>query len=212
LKNRARAIVAVSEYDRRNLIAEDIDSNVVMIRNGIVAVRVARRLKLPVDPAQKTVLTIARTDPPKRYALFEEIARLLPHYNFVWIGNRTTPPDPPANVRLMGEIPDAAKYYALADLCLLASDYEGLPMTIIEAMSLARPVVASDVGGVGEIVRNGQNGYCLRNDAGPFAEKIALILKNDTLARDMGRRSKKIFEAELTASKMVESYLKIYRS
>jgi glycosyltransferase involved in cell wall biosynthesis len=214
LKGRTRAIVAVSEYDRRNLAEEGIVRNVVTIRNGIepIANNELRIMGEQFDPHKKTVLTIARTDPPKRYPLFEEVAHALPHYNFVWIGNRTAPPDPLPNVTLLGEIPAAGRYYAAADLCMLASDYEGLPMTIIEAMSLARPVVASDVGGVSEIVRDGENGFCVDNTHAAFAEKISLILENDSLRRRLGRRSKKIFEAELTASKMVEQYLKVYQS
>ncbi len=228
LRGRAKAIVAVSDYDHRNLLAEGIDRNVVTVYNGIAPVgeerppsgretaehpgREERTPSLPVDRNKKTILTIARIDPQKKYPLFAEVARTLPEYNFVWIGNRVFPPDPPANVCLLGEIPGAAKYYALADLCLLPSNYEGLPMTIIEAMSSAKPVVASNVGGISEIVNDGENGYCIENDVDLFVEKIVEILENGELHRAMSLKSKQIFDSRLTVGKMAENYLKIYRS
>jgi glycosyltransferase involved in cell wall biosynthesis len=213
LKNRARVIVAVSEYDRRNLAEEGIDGNVVTIYNGIAPVKKSDRTKnWPVERGKKTVLTIARTDPPKRYDLFERIARALPRHNFVWIGNRTAPLNPPANLFALGEIPDAARFYSDADLCVLPSDFEGLPMTIIEAMSAGLPVVASRVGGISEIVRNDENGYTVVNTVSAFAERIDQILSHPDTARQMGLASKAIFEAELNSAKMVEKYLNLYQS
>jgi glycosyltransferase involved in cell wall biosynthesis len=212
LKKRAKAIVAVSEYDHSNLLDEGIDRNVFTVYNGILPVETDHSIEIPVDTRKKTVMTIARIDPQKKYSLFEELARTLPQYNFVWIGNRIVPPDQPNNVFCLGEIPNAARYYALADLCLLPTNYEGLPMTIIEAMSLAKPVVASDVGGISEIVLNGENGYCVENETGLFVEKIMEILENKELYHSMCQKLKQIFETRLTVGKMVENYLKLYRS
>ena len=79
----------------------------------------------------------------------------------------------------MGNIPNAGMYNSIADLFLLPSNYEGLPMVILEAMSFGKPVVASDVGGISEIVTNDWNGYALRNEASLFAEKIKYILENE---------------------------------
>jgi len=212
LKNRTKAIVAVSCYDYKNLTSENIKQNVFTVYNGVAPVILNKSLTLPVIPNKKIILTIARIDPQKKYSLFEDVARLLPQYNFVWIGNKTTPLNPPQNVFCLGEIHNASPYNALADLCLLPSNYEGLPMTIIEAMSIAKPVVASNVGGISEIVRNSENGYCLENDAELFAEKIVEILENKELYGKMSQKSTQIFEEQLTIEKMVEQYLKIYQS
>jgi glycosyltransferase involved in cell wall biosynthesis len=95
---------------------------------------------------------------------------------------------------------------------MLPSNYEGLPMVIIEAMSCGVPVVASDVGGVSEIVRNDINGYTLPNRAELFAEKIEEILSNDDLYARMSKSALEIFERELTIDKMVEGYMSVYRS
>lgn len=209
LSNRTKAIVAVSKYDYRNLMKEGIKNNIFTIHNGILPVFKDDTIVLP-NPQKKTILTIARIAPPKKYSLFEEIAILLPQYDFVWIGNKTKPENPPFNVYCLGEIKNASRYYALADLCLLPSNYEGLPMTIIEAMNFGKPVVASDVGGISEIVRNNENGFVLENNSELFVEKIKYILENDDICHAFGEKSKQIFERELTSELMVKKYLEIY--
>jgi glycosyltransferase involved in cell wall biosynthesis len=78
----------------------------------------------------------------------------LPQYGFVWIGNQEEMNDLPANCHFIGNIPNAGAYCRFADVFCLPSDYEGLPMVILEAMSFGKPVVASDVGGIKEIVLN----------------------------------------------------------
>lgn len=93
---------------------------------------------------------------------------------------------------------------------MLPSNYEGLPMTIIEAMSYGKPVVASNVGGVSEIVRDGINGYALQNEENLFVEKIQEILGNQEIYSKMSKKAKEIFETELSVEYMTKEYLKIY--
>jgi glycosyltransferase involved in cell wall biosynthesis len=151
--------------------------------------------------------------PQKLPKLFIDVARLLPDYGFVWIGNLeevTEYGTLPENCHFMGNIPNAGAYCSQANLFMLASNYEGLPMVIIEAMSMGLPVVASDVGGVSEIVRNGENGYVLENDAQMFARRICEILEDEQKCKTFGDRSLQIFREELTVERMVEGYMKIY--
>lgn len=211
LKNRLKAIVAVSNYDYKNLYAENIRKNVYTVYNGITPVKTDPTIQASWDLTKKTILTIARIDPPKDFLLFIQTAKLLPQYNFIWIGNREIPQiDLPGNVSCLGEIPDASRYYYFADLCMLPSNYEGLPITIIEAMSCGKPVVASNVGGISEIVINGQTGYSLLNEAHSFAKKIEQILEDPVLYKTLSENAKQLFSHKLTVNKMVEQYLEIY--
>lgn len=135
---------------------------------------------------------------------------MLPQYAFVWIGNKEPVEGTPDNVYFLGNISNAARYVSIADLFVLPSNYEGLPIVIIEAMSLGKPVVASDVGGVSELVHNGVNGYALENNAALFAEKISCILENREVYDAMSKASKEIYEKDFTVDKMVDGYKNVY--
>lgn len=206
-----KAVVAVSCYDKKNLIAESIKNNLSIVYNGASVPEVNKPVsfRLP-DKYKKTVLCVARISPQKNCALFLKVASLLPEYAFVWIGNQEKVCEHPDNVFFMGNIPNAAVYGSIADVFLLPANYEGLPIVIIEAMSHGCPVVASDVGGVSELVHNDVNGYALDNRAELFAEKIKYILENEQVRDSMSKASKEMYEKNFTVDKMVDGYKGVY--
>lgn len=214
LQTRCAAIVGVSKYDKENLLNEGINKSVSFVYNGILKPK-----ELACDDPFKSlgsnprVLCIARLSPPKKHILFLQVAKLLPHVKFIWIGNLKEPDfDVPSNVSFLGNIPNAGSYIQFVDMLMLPSNYEGLPMVIIEAMAMSKPIIASNVGGVSEIVRNGVNGYALCNQPELFAEKIAQLLDNKELYSDFCTSSYSIFQQELTVNKMVDGYLAIYKN
>lgn len=213
LQNYCRAIAGVSVYDRNKMLEEGIKNNVQVVYNGISV-----PCKLGGDPFEemreykRKVLCIARLSPPKDVGLFLKVAGLLPQYAFIWIGNQYEyTQEHPSNVFFMGSLPNAGAYNEYADLFMLSSNYEGLPMTIIEAMSFGKPVVASNVGGISEIVVNGENGYTVENIPDVFAEKIEYILENSDIYNQFSRNALERFKEDLTVDKMVGEYLKIYK-
>lgn len=205
-----KAIVGVSKYDEKWLKYEGIIRNVCVIYNGVNKLE----KKIPQLPfmelKRKNILCIARLSPQKRTDLFLEVASLLPEYNFIWIGNQHAVDEHTQNVYFLGNIPNASVYNQIADLFILPSNYEGLPMVIIEAMSYGCPIVASNVGGISEIVRNGQNGYVVNNDAKEFSEKIRDILEDEEKHSKFSENSYHLFQEQLTVQKMVESYVELY--
>ena len=116
------------------------------------------------------------------------------------------------HVFFMGNLPNAGAYNQFVDLFILPSNYEGLPMVIIEAMSFGKPIVASNVGGISEIVNDGYNGYALENNASLFVDKIKFILENKSVYESFSINSKNKYTQELTADIMTERYLKLYKS
>jgi len=178
------AIAAVSEYDARNLASCGIRRKVRVIRNGVPDWGKARPgdegIAAEIERARASggaVLSIARLAPPKRFDLYRAAARLLPGATFFWIGNETEPEAGrlPPNVRMLGGLPDAGAYARCADVLALFSDYEGLPMSILESLSCGTPVVASKVGGIGEALA-GIYGETVENDAVAAAEALARYL------------------------------------
>ena len=205
-------IVGVSRYDERNLLDEGINQNVSVVYNGIFKPK-----ELDADPFKDfkgykgKVLCIARLSPQKNTKLFIDVARLLPEYAFIWIGNQSLPNfDYPKNVYFIGNIQGAGSYAKYADVFMLPSNYEGLPMVIIEALTNGTPVVASDVGGISELL-DCDNGYALKNEAGIMAEKIKEIITLPTQKKEaMFRHCVSTYENQFTVDKMVNGYLNIY--
>ena len=182
-----------------------------IFHNGIPSPNLKGNRKLSVPQKfQKKVLCIARISKQKRFDLFIEVAKLLPQYAFVWIGNIQEINNVPNNVFMMGNIVNAQAFCSDADVFFLPSNYEGLPIVIIEAMSHSKPIVASNVGGISEIVENEVNGYTTRNDSKEMADALSSILVDKEKEKAMGTKSLQIYESKLTLEKMVSQYQKLY--
>jgi len=212
LQNNCKAIAAVSRYDENNLKAEHITHNVKCVYNGYEQISDTTEPFSILQKYKKNILCIARITPQKRFDIFLEIAAILPEYAFVWIGNREIIQNTPENVFCLGNIPNAGLYNQFTDLFILPSNYEGLPIVIIEAMSYGKPIVASDVGGVSEIVVNGENGYTVENITEVFVEKIKYILENEDIYLKFSESSLRKYHEMLTLDKMVQKYIAIYQS
>ena len=211
LQNRCRAIIGVSKYDERNLRSEGISNHVGIIYNGIVEpLHLNNALFQNLGKYSRKVLCIARLAPPKNIDLFLSVAKLLPQYAFIWIGNQHEVSFAcPANVFFMGNLPNAGSYNEYADLFFLPSNYEGLPIVIIEALACGKPVVGSAVGGISELL-DGTNGYALENDAQKMAEKISCIFSDTERYALMSECARKTYLEKFTVDRMVSGYLAVY--
>jgi glycosyltransferase involved in cell wall biosynthesis len=116
-------------------------------------------------------------------------------------------------VAFVGFTKDVIGYLQRADVCILISHSEGLPLSILEAMSIGLPVVASNVGGIGKQVIDGYNGYLVeRNAVEDLTEKIKLLMNNPTLRLQMGNNSRTFYEKEFKLDKMVDKTVAVYQS
>jgi glycosyltransferase involved in cell wall biosynthesis len=98
-----------------------------------------------------------------------------------------------------------------ADVFVHCSDHEGLGMAIMEAMGAGLPVVASRVGGVPDLVREGETGFLIPpDDVEKYAEKILLLLKNDQLRQKLGTNARHFAEKHLNKQTILAQLETVY--
>lgn len=112
-----------------------------------------------------------------------------------------------------GSIPryDLTRLYAGAKIFCLSSTAEGLPLTILEAMSSGLPIVTFNVGSISDVVIDDFNGYLVKvRDVNELSLKINSILSNEFLLETMGKRSEKFIRDNVSWESVALKILKIY--
>lgn len=103
------------------------------------------------------------------------------------------------------------QYLREADIFLLPSYNEGMPMAILDAMGCGLPIVSTDVGGIPSIVRNNINGFTfIPGDVEGMAAAIIEILKNSKLANKLSENSAKIIAEEYSLKSHIDAVEKLY--
>lgn len=115
------------------------------------------------------------------------------------------------NVKIIGYKTNIYPYIKLADLVVLTSKKEGIPRIIMESMAFSKPVVATNVLGTRELVRNNKTGFLIPyNDKNMLAEKILKLLDNQELSIKFGNNARKVIEQEFTEEIVAERINDIY--
>ena len=106
---------------------------------------------------------------------------------------------------------DVADLRAAATVGVLSSDFEGMPLAVLEYMAAGLPVVATDVGGLPEIVRHGETGFLVApRDPAALAERIGHLLADPALARQMGERGRRRQQEQFSREAMVAAVSGLY--
>ncbi|MDU1891573.1 MAG: glycosyltransferase [Dysgonomonas sp.] len=220
LKNRVFRIVGVSKYDVDGLKEEGIVRNVECIYNGVadysgetfnIKDKIDNELGRIKQEYPKIIMCISRISKQKKFDLFLDIAKQFPEYAFVWIGNKEEIKGLPSNVYCLGEAHSAYRYLLFANLFLLPSNYEGLPISLLEALSFGVPVVASAVGGITEVLDD-KNGFAVSNDVLSFKEKINYVFSDKKIEKEMSLHARESYLTNFTVEKMVDGYMSIFNT
>lgn len=116
------------------------------------------------------------------------------------------------DVVFVGAQPRIADYLSIADVLLVPSESESFGLSALEAMSCRVPVVASNIGGLPEVVVDGENGYlCEVGDVENMATAVTRILTDEGLAERMGLAGRRIATEQYTSTKIIPQYLDYYR-
>jgi glycosyltransferase involved in cell wall biosynthesis len=116
-----------------------------------------------------------------------------------------------AHVRFLGLRQDVPRLLAAADVCLLSSISEGIPLTLIEAMAVGLPVVATNVGGVAEVVEDGRTGLLApHGDHEALARHLFQYAEAPALRQEMGQLGRERAQAAFSESHMHAEYHELY--
>jgi glycosyltransferase involved in cell wall biosynthesis len=210
------AVVCVAENERAAGVAARVCTarQAVVIRNA-VDVAAARLAPGVGDPPQ--LLAVGRLKAPKDFVTFARAVRLLPPGSFraAIAGDG---PDRAAveaelagAAELLGERSDVPELLAAADVFVLPSRSEGLPLSVIEAMAAGLPVVASRVGGVPELVAGGETGMLVPpGDPEALAAALRALLDDAERRRALGAAGRRRAEAHFDLPAFRAAHVELY--
>jgi len=113
--------------------------------------------------------------------------------------------------RIPGFRDDAMELLSGLDIFMLTSSFEGLPLTVLEAMHLGIPIVSYDVGGVSEAVIDDETGFIIKNrDTGLFIEAVKSLVANKRLRKNLGKNAETRARKRFTEQRMAEEYQEVY--
>lgn len=233
---RGDRVVAVGEAVRRALIVNEgiAGSRIEVVYNGIDAERFAGRAgdraevrrELGLGADDLAIIQVARLDYLKDHATairaVSRVVREVPSARLLLVGEG---PEERAiraqveqfglqrSVQFLGLRKDVARLLQAADVFLLTSISEGIPLTIIEAMCAGLPVVSTDVGGTGEVVEDGRTGFLTK--AGDDAAVAAAVLRlhvDRSLGGRLAEAGRRRAEAAFSEEEMASRYLALYEA
>jgi len=117
-------------------------------------------------------------------------------------------------VEFCGFKANPAPLYAGADVFLMLSRHEGLPLALLEAMASGLPVVATDAGGIPEVVGDRRDGLLFPSTAGPdrLVARLRRLQQDPDYARQLGRNARRRVEADFSHARMVRRYRELFES
>lgn len=240
LLTRHDRVTAVGQFAKQDLVAhEGIDERRIEViyhgidpskfssasRNGEAAsIHREVRARLGVRPDAKLIIQVAQLQPEKDHvtavAALAFVVRAVPDAVLVMVGDgvekrrliaKAVEFGVANNIRMLGARSDVRRLMAAADVCLLSSLHEGVSVTLLAAMALSKPIVATDVGGNSEIVEHGRNGMlCRSSDARGIGHSLITLLRNVKMRSQMGRAGRTRLLQRFTHERMQAGYAHVY--
>jgi len=215
-------VITVSHYDRQLAISNRVlpKHKIKTVHNGVLPIKQTEQLNQNKSPVN--ILMVARFDVPKRQLNLiracEKLGDIPWHLSFVGDGTKLEEAQ-----RYVGKrnLHDRVLFYGGMDFIeiplsksnvfVLLSDYEGLPLSILEAMQVGLPIIATDVGGVKEAVIDSDNGFLIpKGSEVLLRQRLTQLLTDVSLRESMGQRSKELFIEKFTFKKMLTETKEVY--
>jgi glycosyltransferase involved in cell wall biosynthesis len=182
--------------------------------------------RLQVPSHRRLILAVGRLWPQKRYRdliwAAELLATMRGDTSLVIVGDGPQSAEllrhrdavsKKLHVRFAGHRSDVAQLLGGADAFWIGSEFEGQSNGVIEAMQAGLPVVASDIPGNRDLVIHEQTGFLIKlGDSAAMAKATHQLFESPNLAQRLGQAGKQRIAKEFTVDKMVDAYLKLYRT
>lgn len=213
-------VITVSQHDR--LLAQHYkikyDDSLHVIHNGIPSITSQTDDR---ETSKIQLVMVARFTKQKDHAIvLRALQRIECNFQICLVGDGPTRQMIERLAAQLG-INDRVKFFgwrdnvheilATANIYVLASNWEGLPISLLEAMRAGLPIVATDVGGVREVIMDGETGFLVdRGDVIMLRDKLQQLLSNQELRNKMGKAGRKRYLEHFTVEPMLEQTLKVY--
>ncbi len=206
--------------DKIHFITNGIDSGLYEKGNGNDV-----RQELGLDHGEKILGMVANLRPEKNHKMlisaFSKVAKGLKNVRLILVGldcmggeiQRFAAKSGVAEkILFLGQRGDVPKLLKIFDLFCLPSLYEGMPLTVLEAMASGIPVIGSDVLGINEVIKNNVNGLLFPiNDEERLAELIKTLLVDDDLRNRLGESGKSFVEQNYCLDEKVKRYDQLFQ-
>jgi glycosyltransferase involved in cell wall biosynthesis len=189
-----------------------LNGKAVVIPN---AVEVAAMRPSALDGTPPTIVSVGRLVLPKSFWILGQALRALERGSFralvVGDGPQETFLQGIGGVELLGERDDVPDLLARSDIFALSTLSEGMPISVLEAMAAGLPVVATAVGGIPEIVVDGETGVLVPpQDVGALAAALERLLVDTELRRRMGAAGRARAEQLFDVARFRRDHLELY--
>ncbi len=240
LAKKSTGIIAISDIQKKELwkdhkICPEHKIKVIPLgfdlgkfRVDLPEKRSETRKKYGLDEKEVAVAIVGRLAPIKNHDFFltlveSLLAKGIKHARFFIVGDGELKAEIEARSKAINQqygekivltswITDIASFNAGMDIICLTSNNEGTPVSLIEAQACDVPVVTTDVGGVRDIVSEGETGYIIpKGDLKQFAEKLGLLIENEEIRRKMSQNGWNFVREKFHYTRLVADMQKYYR-
>ena len=223
-----RRLIAVSEEVKRRYAAElrvpartlVVVRNAIRVPPAVPARNASLRATLVQGRPDFVVFTPARLHPQKGHTYLLQAAAQVPDATFVLAGDGPLSAELQAEARdlgvagrcvFLGQRADVAALLAAADLFALPSLFEGLPVSVLEAMAAERPVVATAIGGTDEVIVSEESGLLVPpRDPAALASAIRRLQADPTFARRLALAARARVEREFSSEATARNVMRVY--
>ena len=186
--------------------------------------RMRKRVEIGVSAKDLIVTTVGRLIPQKGHSVLIDAARELrsgsPEVKFLIVGagplelrlrNQVDRLGLGENVIFLGLRKDVYDLLQVTDVFCFPSMWEGLGVALLEAGACSLPAVASAVGGIPEIIEDGENGLLVQpGDPGALARQLSVLLKSADLRSQLGRNGRSVVERRFAADVVANMLMQLY--